>query len=486
MSNRDLETKLRQAIHHVAPDDLDGVLSRCKDQKGNVIQMSENRSDNRVVRPNFRRYTPWIAAACLMLAVGIGFYYRQLNAIASVISLDVNPSVVLFVNKNEKVLEAHAANGDGQQVLDGMDLKGTQLNVAVNAIVGSLLKHGYVDELANSILITVEDDNTARGNALEQSLAGEVNAILESASVHGAILSQTVASDDPALEEKANQYGITVGKATLIQSMVNQNSQLSFDQLAGLSVNELNLLASNPKNDPANLSSTGSASDSAYIGVEKAKEAAFAHAGLSASSVTMGEVDFDYEDGRMAYELEFYANGIEYEYDIDASNGQVIKYSQENKGMSSSSTAGQSGNDIGEDKAREAALKHAGVSQSQAANIVVEKDWDDGRLEYSVDFWVGNVEYDYEIDGSTGAVLKSEKETHASAATNTIGVEKAKSIALTQAGATASQVRELEVSTELDDRTPHYEVSFKWNGMEYEYKIDAESGAILSHEKDWD
>ena len=43
----------------------------------------------------------------------------------------------------------------------------------------------------------------------------------------------------------------------------------------------------------------------------------------------MGEVDFDYEDGRMVYELEFYASGAEYEYDIDASTGAVVKFSQE-------------------------------------------------------------------------------------------------------------------------------------------------------------
>ena len=324
MTDHELEARLSQAVRHAAPNDLDGILSRCKDRKGNVIPMTET-----TVKKN-RKVLPWLAAAaCLLLAIGFGFQYQQMNAVASVVSLDVNPSVVLSVNNKEKVLEARAANLDAEEILEGMDLKGTDLNVAINAIVGSLLKHGYVDELANSILITVEDDDAARGSALQAALTTEVNDILTSASVHAAILSQTVGTDDAALQEKADQYGITLGKATLIQSMVDQNSQLTFEELAPLSVNELNLLASNPKNEPTAVTSTGAASDEAYIGVEGAKEAAFAHAGLSASEVSMGEVDFDYEDGRMVYELEFYAGGREYEYDVDASTGAIVKSSYE-------------------------------------------------------------------------------------------------------------------------------------------------------------
>lgn len=92
------------------------------------------------------------------------------HAVASVISLDVNPSIALTVNRQEKVLSAQPMNDDAAVVLEGMELKGTQLDVALNAIVGSLLKNGYVDELANSILITVEDDDAARGTRLQQSL----------------------------------------------------------------------------------------------------------------------------------------------------------------------------------------------------------------------------------------------------------------------------------------------------------------------------
>ena len=94
-----------------------------------------------------------------------------------------------------------------------MDLKNTDLTVAVNAIVGSLLRHGYVDELANSILVTVEDDNTTRAQQLQNSVSQQVTSALNSAQVNGAVISQTVSYSNNPLQAKADEYGISLGKA---------------------------------------------------------------------------------------------------------------------------------------------------------------------------------------------------------------------------------------------------------------------------------
>ena len=148
----------------------------------------------------------------------------------------------------------------------------------------------------------------------------------------------------------------------------------------------------------------------------------------------MGEVDFDYEDGRMVYELEFYASGAEYEYDIDASTGAVVKFSQEggrpqtgsNVGSGSGGTSGnvpsssgsgtaQSGSggtaaDIGREDALAAALNHAGVSQDQVYDLEVKREYDDGRLEYEIEFKTGGWEYEYTISAADGAILDYERD----------------------------------------------------------------------------
>ena len=432
MTDQELEQKLRTALEHAAPDDFQGVLARIS-PKARTEQTPI--PFEAAARKKKRRWAPLAAAACLALVVaaGGGGWYLQNNTVASVVSLDVNPSVTLNVNAKEKVLSAVPVNEDGGDILAGMDLTGVQLDVAMNAIVGALLTHGYVDELANSILITVEDDDARRGARLQQELTDQADAILANTSVNGAILSQTI-QNSQQLQELSDTYGITTGKAALIQTIVdNGNSLHTFEELVGLSINDLNLLYTSLTTAPAEpstgggtsgsgtaetataIQSSGQASDSAYIGVEAAKSAAFAHAGLDASQVTMGEVDFDYEDGRMVYELEFYANGAEYEYDIDASTGAVVKSSQEGGRTQTGSGAGSggaSGNvpsgagsgtaqsgaggtsaDIGREAALAAALNHAGVSQDQVYGLEVKQEYDDGRLEYEIEFKTGGWEY---------------------------------------------------------------------------------------------
>ncbi len=492
MTDQELEQRLRTALEHAAPDHLEALLSRCEPRRGNVIPMTVPAR-----KPRKKAAMAWLAAACLALVVvggGAGVQYYQANAVASVISLDVNPSVELDVNRQEKVVSAVPLNADANEILDGMDLKGADLNVAVNAIMGSLLKHGYVDELANSILISVEDDDAARGAALEQKLTTEIGQVLDSAKVNGAILSQTL-SGDSALQQKADEYGISLGKATLIQSLVDSSNHLTFESLVGLSINELNLLAnstavqtpdsaggqtSTTASNPA-LNSVGTASQSAYIGVEAAKEAALTHAGVTSGDVVFLEADYDYEDGRMVYEVEFFAGNTEYEYDVDAATGAIVKHGREQKGGSLPGGGSTVQTDIGEAAAKAAAFAHAGVAEGDVRGLTVKRDFDDGRLTYELEFWAGTTEYEYEIAAADGSVLKSKREEHPNAlpADQAIGRDAARDAALAHAGVALTDTYELEVEEELDERTPCYKVEFKAGGMEYEYKIDARTGGAF-------
>lgn len=411
MNDRELEHKLRQALEHAAPNDIDAILSRCGPQNDKIVPIAAHGKRR-------KRIVPWLAAACLVLAIGggtLGVRYQQANAVASVVSLDVNPCVRLEVNRAEKVLSATPLNDDANQILDGMDLTGTDLDVAVNAIIGSLLKHGYVDELANSVLVSVEDDDLTRGAALEEKLTGEISQMLESASINGAILSQTFTGDE-ALQQKAEEYGISLGKATLIQTLVDSSTHLTFESLAGLSINELNLLANSEaaadRTDQSvetdGIRSTGTASQNGYIGVETARQTALNHAGVTLDQLDYLEADYDYEDGRMVYEVEFAVRGVEYEYDIDAATGDILKYERngEENWQQGQTSAGNSGTSISSQAARDIALAHAGVTLDQARALEVELD--DGS--YQVEFKAGNYEYEYEISAADGSIISAERD----------------------------------------------------------------------------
>lgn len=515
MTDHELERRLRTALDHAAPNDLEGVLSRCETGKGTVIDMT-----NAVeTKKKTRRWAPLAAAACLALVlVGGGggyYYYTANNAVASLVSLDVNPSIQLEVNKNEKVLSATPMNDDGAEILADMDLKGTQADVAMYAIIGSLLQHGYVDELANSILITVEDDDQARGEKLQQELTAQADAALENAQVSGAVLAQTLQHTEE-LTQKAQEYGISTGKAALIQAIVEgSNNTKTFEELVGLSINELNLLytaqaplegqtsggqQSSGAANTAPITTSGSASQSAYIGLEAAKQAALNHAGVSASQATFLEAEYDYDDGRMVYEVEFHVNGTEYEYEIDAQTGDVIKHKTEQNGTNTSGSSANTSSYIGESAAKAAALKHAGVSESSTKYCNAWLEYDDGRPEcYEVEFMANNTRYEYKIALTSATVLESEQEGYGGSrssggqtgsgsgtSSTDIGAEKAKSIALNHAGVSASQTTELKVERDTDDGVLEYEVEFKAGGKEYEYTIHGGTGQILKYESDWD
>mgnify|MGYP002908393450 CR=1 FL=1 len=110
-------------------------------------------------------------------------------------------------------------------------------------------------------------------------------------------------------------------------------------------------------------------------------------------------VDRDREDGRLVYDIDFISGELEYDYEIDAATGAVIKQSREHyRGASGGGSIPASSTDIGSDAALAAALAHAGVAQADATGVRVEREYDDGRVVYEVDFYAGSVEYDAQAD----------------------------------------------------------------------------------------
>ena len=148
--------------------------------------------------------------------------------------------------------------------------------------------------------------------------------------------------------------------------------------------------------------------------------------------------------------------------------------------------------DIGFEKAKEAALSHAGVAESDTVFLIAEADYDDGRKEYEVEFYAGGTEYDYTIDAASGRVLKFDTELEWYSADddagygwqNVIGKQKAQEIALADAGVAAEDALHLIVKPDWDDGVRIYEVEFYTASQEYDYEIHAETGDILSRDRE--
>lgn len=143
----------------------------------------------------------------------------------------------------------------------------------------------------------------------------------------------------------------------------------------------------------------------------KAPEIALAHAGVKAADATITKSKLDYDDGRQVYEIEWYANGAKYDYEIDAATGKIVSYDYDAENYTPSQSTNTNANvKISEATAKQIAL--SSVPGATAANIYKFKlDFDDGRWEYEGEIRYGTMEYDFTIDANTGAIIEWDMES---------------------------------------------------------------------------
>ena len=161
----------------------------------------------------------------------------------------------------------------------------------------------------------------------------------------------------------------------------------------------------------------------------------------------MLKTELDFEDGVMVYEVEFVADGYEYEYEIDAADGTVRKSERERDDgrRPSGQSPSSSGEYLTADKAKQIACEHADVPFDGIWAYSIDFERDDGWSIYEIEFKYDGYEYDYEINAFTGDILKSEREYDGSSRPSGSGTEeggilsadKAKQAALQHAGLAA-------------------------------------------------
>lgn len=178
--------------------------------------------------------------------------------------------------------------------------------------------------------------------------------------------------------------------------------------LTALTVFTAGCKANNLKNQS---SDNGVAENAKTIVLDDAKSAALSHAGLSENDVVFLKAKLENDDGTAEYDIEFTANNVKYEYEIDASDGKVLEFSSKaiseapnDAGASSAEASVQ----ITLDEAKDIALKHAGFTSSQVEFTKAQLDYENGIAEYEIKFRVNGYEYEYEINAETGKIIEYE------------------------------------------------------------------------------
>lgn len=208
-------------------------------------------------------------------------------------------------------------------------------------------------------------------------------------------------------------------------------------------------------------------SDRQFVSREDAINAVKRAAG---EGVYIIEVEIDKEGGKYYYEIEARVNGVEREYLVDALTGEILN------------TSAPTGGAILEDDAVAIAMKAFDIAAYDRKIVKLERE--DGVLCFKVKLYVGNVEYEAEIDATTGAVLKKETDVEGgyippATGGNMLTAEQAKA-ALKQIVGESAIIRDAEL--EYENGKYVYEIEVLIDGREYDYFVDAATGVVTKNE----
>lgn len=540
MKREDIERKLDAAVSGMIPKDMFDRISE------NIVSANPKAME-RVVKKekkkNFnifsRSFMGVAAAACILLVAGIiGVPYYGNNFVPdSHVDIDVNPGVEIVTNKKNKVLNVQSTNKDGADVIDNMDLKNTELKVAVNALIGSMVQKGYIVNNNTGILVTVRNDNPEKANKVKEEILYDINFALYTNDVQANVMNQTFKNTADA-NKFARENNISIGKAVFVLNLAAKDSSLDAKELAKMKVTDIaNLVAKKgidirdivdyddddsiweniadaiediDEDAGISMNKETKPSDKKQIGIEAAKQIALADAKVALKDVTFIKAELDNEDGRAVYEIEFYSGNVEYDYDIDALSGEIISndFDIEDYSVPAQSAVAP----------QQTAAAPAPIQSQTAAPTAAPKQPQTAAAPAP-------------IQSQTAAPTQSAAPTPAPtqtqtaaptpaptqpqttaptpaptqpqtvaptpapteaptqpptqpAAPSTISAERAKQIALSHAGVGGANFIKVELDT--DDGVQVYEIEFKVGNVEYEYDINAISGEIISSKSEVD
>ena len=433
MKNHDIDNMIASGLAKTVPDNayerIFAALPTASQTERKTIPMKKKNKILRFVLP--------AACACLILVAGIfGFVHYDTNyRVDSVIDIDVNPGIELSTNKKDRVLDAVAINDDAKDILDGMDLKDTDLKVAVNAIIGSMVQKGYVTDEMSSILVTVKNRDSGKADTLRAEVVRDIDAALLSKGINAPVINQTLTDSDD-VEAFAKKHGISFGKAVFVKNIASKISSISADELAKLSISELTEIVVKNNIDISDIADydhddsiwenihesidevdedkaeQDALENTNVISQDEAKKIALDDAGVTESEASFSKASLERDDGIVKYEIEFHANGVEYEYDVAADDGTIINFKKKytDSYVQPSNDDKPKDDKITPNEAKETALSHAGLAAEDVRGFKIELDYEDGCELYEIEFNADGYEYEYEIDAKSGDVIKSDKE----------------------------------------------------------------------------
>mgnify|MGYP003571268953 CR=1 FL=1 len=168
---------------------------------------------------------------CLILIIGIiGFIILNNNRIVSTFTLDINPSIEINLDKNDKVKSVVALNEDGKGIIS-KDLKGKSLDDTFDLLITNLIDGGFIEDNYVDVIVYSNEKLSS------EDIGEKVEFSFGKKEVHAEIIViDKITKED---EELAKKYNVTPAKMSYIKTIIQDNKNVNLEDLANKPVNEL-------------------------------------------------------------------------------------------------------------------------------------------------------------------------------------------------------------------------------------------------------
>ena len=409
----ELKQKLTEELSDMAPNRLDDLLRACEESERAPRPVEVQPRPAEAPRP--RRSMPRLLAAAavfVLLLLGGILGYCAMDASRCIVTVDVNPSVSLTVNRFNRVKEVTPGNEDAQALLDGVDVTGMRLRSALEKLTALLMENDYLSGTENAMLVSVENAAAGRAEALCKRVVASVGETTKEKLFQPAVLCQQISGEND-LQSVAETLHVSVGKAALAEALAAQIEGSSAERLSTLPIRELLYLADAEGVTLQNTSVFGTVNRVGYCDRADAIRIALANAGLSGTDAPGATAVPDGRDGELVYIVCFGDETQSYRYTISAKGGAVLDAVQTGEGeqtdpeqSGASSPSVQQPQEstqglIGPEAALERALAFVHRAMTEAENANVELLWIGGRPVYRVTFELDGQTHSFYVDART-------------------------------------------------------------------------------------
>ncbi len=412
---------------------------------------------------NTKRKPGWaklgIMAACLalVLCTGIATNAIRSNATAGTFTMDVNPSVEYTIAKSGSVKNVRCLNSDAENALSDVALGKQSVETALTRTVAAYEACGYMENGEATVLISFDSRLDANAE-LKASLSAEIRKALEQTDAVGTLIFHSELTENAEAAKIAEEFHVSLGRADWILTAANKTS-LPTDEVARMSLDELLKFQE--------VSGISSVSVSKFISLEEAKKIALKDAKLDelVQKIVFTREELNRNSGKPCYILEFYTVKKQYSYKVDAKNGSIM----------------EAYHFILLADAKKIALDDAGVSEKVT---FTEETLVAGGIKspyYYFAFESASARWTYKIDAVLGVIMDKTCDKIIPPAPEFIGLEKAKQIALEDAGLDEATQKIVFTREELSRNSgkPCYILEFYTAKKQYSYKVDAKNGNIM-------